>query len=293
MVRLLPKAGTTRLLTIKVVQGQSAYLEVGTPVLCVLLHVDLRWSLVRILDLLILNNILSLLNRLGYVGLTVVFNLSRLTKSTRLVKLLVFREAFLGANLFLKTELGISWWLFHLFLRVPIRTPIIIHRLQRLHLLHRAPEFVVLFLVAVGASDGLFNKFFLIWNFVYLIVGGCSRMLCPWLAGDLSLLLPFLVGIAYALSWCSCHGSLKLPLLEGDFSESLQCRWRRKHRRATLSLLVNFQFAVVVTILKRILPWAQRSLSCGSWIVVVWIVYCNFWLLNIHGLEGNVIVNCG
>lgn len=78
-----------------------------------------------------------------------------------------------------------------------------------------------------------------------------------------------------------------------DFPKSLQCRGRRKHRRATLSLLVNLQFAIVVTVLERILCWAQRSLGGRSRIIIESIVNRNFWLLNIHGLERYIIVDGG
>ena len=43
VARLFPKTGTTRLLTIKVVQGQSAYLEVRSPILSILRILLLRW----------------------------------------------------------------------------------------------------------------------------------------------------------------------------------------------------------------------------------------------------------
>ena len=76
---------------------------------------------------------------------------------------------------------------------------------------------------------------------------------------------------------------LEVPLLKCNFSEPLHCHRRRKHRRATLSLLVNLQFAIVVTVSERIPCWAHRSLSgrpCNRWLV-----WRNFRLLYVHGVE--------
>ena len=212
VVRLFPKTGTTRLLTIKVVQGQSAYLEVRSPILSILLILLLRWLWwfpLGILAFLMRWRILSLSSCLRDVGLTIVFDLVRLIESSRLVKLRVFRETLLGAYLFFETEFGIPRWLSQLFLRVPVRTPIFIHRLQWLGLLDGASQFAVLFLVAVGESDGLFNVFFFVGNFVSLVVGGCTWMFCSWLAGEVSLVFPwFLVGITNTFACSSCRGCL-------------------------------------------------------------------------------------
>ena len=55
VVCLFPKAGTTRLLSIKVVQGKTAYLEVGTSILSILLCVNQRLLFVSIVDSLMLS----------------------------------------------------------------------------------------------------------------------------------------------------------------------------------------------------------------------------------------------
>ena len=120
---------------------------------------------------------MGLLNGLRDVDLAVRLHLLLLAESSRLVELRVLGQALLGAHLLLKAEFGIPRGLFHLFFRVPVRAFIVIHRLEGFHLLDRASELVVFFLVAVGDSDGLFDELLFVRDIVYLLIRGCTRML--------------------------------------------------------------------------------------------------------------------